>query len=79
LANTEDFGYEFIKKIPSGKYKLEGYLFPDTYYFDLKTPDKEILKIMVDNFDQKNDASILYKSERIRNDNARSIDISFNN
>lgn len=34
--NTEDFGYEFEQKIPKDEnryIKLEGYIFPDTYYF----------------------------------------------
>lgn len=41
----------FIDKVQ--KEKLEGYLFPDTYFFVPDTKEEEIIKIMKDNFDQK--------------------------
>ena len=52
-ANTEVFDYEFLKGLPDRKYKLEGYLFPDTYEYDYNASDREILSKMLDNFDNK--------------------------
>ena len=28
------FDYDFIKELPAGKYRLEGYIFPETYLFE---------------------------------------------
>ena len=33
LIDYGDFDYEFVKNIPQREMRLEGYLFPDTYYF----------------------------------------------
>lgn len=48
----EKYGYEFLADIPEGK-TLEGYLFPDTYFFLKKATPEEIIKKMLDNFDEK--------------------------
>ncbi len=52
-ANTEVFDYDFLKGLPDRQYKLEGYLFPDTYEYDYNASDREILTKMLDNFDNK--------------------------
>ena len=52
-ANSEDFDYEFLKGLPPRDNKLEGYLFPDTYEFDMNVSDKDIITKMLDNFDIK--------------------------
>jgi UPF0755 protein len=52
-ANTEEFDYDFLKGLPNRKYRLEGYLFPDTYEYDYNASDREILSKMLDNFDKK--------------------------
>jgi UPF0755 protein len=52
-ANTGDFDYDFLKGLPERKYRLEGYLFPDTYEYDYNASDKEIITKMLDNFDKK--------------------------
>ena len=52
-ANTEEFDYDFLKGLPERKYRLEGYLFPDTYEYDYNASDREILAKMLDNFDKK--------------------------
>jgi len=53
-ANTGDFDFDFLKDIPSGRdYRLEGYLFPDTYEFDLNVTDEEVIYKMLSNFDKK--------------------------
>ncbi len=52
-ANTEEFDYDFLKGLPDRQYRLEGYLFPDTYEYDYNVSDREILAKMLDNFDKK--------------------------
>lgn len=52
-ANTEKFDYDFLKDLPPRDNKLEGYLFPDTYEFDMNASDEVILTKMLDNFDRK--------------------------
>jgi UPF0755 protein len=52
-ANTENFNYSFLKDLPPRDSRLEGYLFPDTYEFDMNASDSEIIKKMLDNFNKK--------------------------
>ncbi len=56
-AAKENFHYSFLKDKPKNT-SLEGYLFPDTYYLEPKTPAKEIVKKMLDNFNHKLDHSL---------------------
>lgn len=41
---------DFIQKSSKKKYNLEGFLFPDTYYFDENSTPEEVIKVMLDNF-----------------------------
>ena len=52
-ANTGDFDYPFLKDLPPRDNRLEGYLFPDTYRFDMNAGDSEIIKTMLGNFNKK--------------------------
>lgn len=55
-CNEFEFEYEFVETIPNVKNReffLEGYLFPDTYIFDLTTGAEAAVKKMLDNFDKK--------------------------
>jgi len=55
-CNTYDFDYDFVKQIPKNtdrKYLLEGYLFPDTYIFDITKEPKDAIIKMLDNFNNK--------------------------
>lgn len=52
-ANTEKFTYKFMEGMANRENKLEGYLFPDTYEFGLKASEKEILKVILDNFNDR--------------------------
>ncbi|WP_243467136.1 endolytic transglycosylase MltG [Acetivibrio straminisolvens] len=55
-CNTEEFEYKFLKDIPDSperKNRLEGYLFPDTYFFDPKGGERAIIEKFLDNFDAK--------------------------
>jgi len=55
VINNHDFGYNFINNIPADRYgyRLEGYLFPDTYIFSKTEGEKSIIKRMLLNFDRK--------------------------
>lgn len=55
LAKTGDFDYEFLKfdLEPSVKYKLEGFMYPDTYFFHEDATSEEIIKILLDTFKNK--------------------------
>lgn len=55
VANGE-FNFEFIAGIQNPQdrmYRLEGYLFPDTYTFKQDTPAKEVINTMLTNFEKK--------------------------
>ena len=55
LAKTGDFDYEFLKfKTESAiKYKLEGFIYPDTYYFYEDATSEEIINILLETFEKK--------------------------
>lgn len=48
----EKYVYEFLSDLKEDD-TLEGYLFPDTYFFAAEATSEEIIKKMLDNFDQK--------------------------
>ena len=48
----DEYDYGFLAGIPEGK-NLEGYLFPDTYFFSADANAENIIKKMLDNFDRK--------------------------
>lgn len=50
--------YVFLKEVPRGK-SLEGYLFPDTYYFAKNANSIDIIEKMLKNFDLKITDSML--------------------
>ncbi|QXM05983.1 endolytic transglycosylase MltG [Crassaminicella indica] len=51
IANNEDFDYKFLKDIPKGKNRLEGFLFPDTYEIAKNDTEREIIIKMLNRFD----------------------------
>ena len=57
LLNEPDvFSSSWIKQIPNTskiKYKLEGYLFPDTYELDKKSKEKDIIQAMIADLNEK--------------------------
>lgn len=57
----EDF--EFFKNIPLTA-SLEGFLFPDTYNFDLKAENFNIARIFLSNFDEKMDKEAKISSKK---------------
>ena len=69
-ATFEKYGFEFLKGINTEDkgvhYRLEGYLFPDTYYFyqtNNKVGAEQAIKKMLDNFDKKLDQAMRLKIE----------------
>ena len=52
IANHGDFSYEFLQNIPKGENRLEGFLFPDTYEVNKDITEKELIKKMLDRFNQ---------------------------
>lgn len=46
------YDYEFLREIPSGKeYKLEGYLYPDTYYIAVDADADYVINKMLERFE----------------------------
>ena len=52
IKNPEKYDYGFFADKPKES-SLEGYLYPDTYYIYRDTEPEEIIKKMLNNFDQK--------------------------
>jgi len=46
------YNYEFLEEAPDRR-TLEGFLFPDTYFFAINESAESIIKKMLDNFDKK--------------------------
>jgi UPF0755 protein len=53
LAITAEYNYDFIKGLPPGDNRLEGYLFPDTYKIEEKTEAQDIVDMMLANFSRR--------------------------
>lgn len=51
-CNTGSFDYDFLKDLPDREYKLEGYLFPDTYFLTEGMDAHAIINMMLARFDQ---------------------------
>ena len=56
MAANWDYAFDWLQGIPLGDYhRLEGYLFPDTYKFELGENPKYVINKMLVNFDAKMD------------------------
>jgi UPF0755 protein len=65
-ANTEKFDFKFLEGIPPEREnKLEGYLFPDTYEFDMNATEKDIINTLLRNFSTKFKAEYQEKAEKM--------------
>ncbi|MFV0314769.1 MAG: endolytic transglycosylase MltG [Anaerotignum sp.] len=51
-CNTGIFDFEFVKDLPDRDFKLEGYLFPDTYYIKETTTANDLIQAMLARFEQ---------------------------
>lgn len=53
-VGSGDFSeYPYIAEIPRSENRLEGYLFPDTYTFERGQTAEQIIRMMLDNFNNK--------------------------
>lgn len=58
MENGGDFGYDFIAEIPENAertYRLDGYLFPDTYFFYADSTETEVISKLLAAFNRKFD------------------------
>ncbi len=51
-ADSRDYDYDFIDDIPERENLLEGYLYPETYYFQPDTEPYDIVDTMLKQFDK---------------------------
>lgn len=51
-VNTGTFEYAFLKDLPEREYRLEGYLFPDTYFLNVDMGAHEVIDMMLKRFEQ---------------------------
>lgn len=51
-ANNGTFDYPFLKNLPDREYRLEGYLFPDTYFLADGMTAHDVIDLMLKRFDQ---------------------------
>ncbi|MBR5329230.1 MAG: endolytic transglycosylase MltG [Firmicutes bacterium] len=58
-VQTNDYDFEFLKDI-TNENPLEGYLFPDTYYFEKNTEPRVVVETLLKGFEQN-----MYKQEYI--------------
>ena len=52
IAENYDFDYDFVDMIPDREVRLEGYLFPDTYFVTENDDEIAIISMMLDRFEQ---------------------------
>ncbi len=57
-CNSRDYDYDFVAAIPDRENLLEGYLFPDTYYFSTDMTAHDIVDRMLSRFDEIFDVSL---------------------
>lgn len=54
LSEAKDFApYDYIEAVPEADYRIEGFLFPDTYDFANDATPRDIMQKMADEFDRK--------------------------
>ena len=63
-----DFGYDFLSEIPDREgrvYRLDGYLFPDTYFVYTDSTEIEIISKLLANFNRKFDETLRREAKRM--------------
>lgn len=53
IIAEDPFGYAFLQGIPTGETRLDGFLFPDTYFVDKKTSPHTIVDMMLSRFEKE--------------------------
>jgi UPF0755 protein len=51
-ANNHDFGFRFLEDIPNRPSRLEGYLFPDTYFLPANVTPEQVITMMLSRFNE---------------------------
>ena len=68
IENGGSFGYDFIAEIPEDtgrSYRLDGYLFPDTYFFYQDDSEVQVINKLLNNFENKFDDIYYERCERL--------------
>jgi len=65
LANSDIFDYPFLKDIDTEGYLLEGYLFPDTYQVTKGMDELDIIKMMLNRFNQIYDENLRERAKEL--------------
>lgn len=60
-----DFNYPFLKGIPQGKYRLEGYLFPATYEVRPGLSEKDIIDLMLKRFQEAFTPELTHRAQEL--------------
>ena len=68
--NNYDYDYKFLEPLkqtisPDRPYRLEGYLFPDTYQFYTDSSEVDIVKRLLNNFDRKFNETFYTRAEEL--------------
>lgn len=50
VRNYDISGYDFLQGCPDNEHRLEGFLFPDTYFIAKDTAPEAVIKMMLDRF-----------------------------
>ncbi|MDR3311422.1 MAG: endolytic transglycosylase MltG [Oscillospiraceae bacterium] len=68
VVAEQDFDYEFLADAPplGNRYRLEGYLFPDTYTFWVNDTPLRVLTKMLDNFNAKFKSGYYDRAEELK-------------
>lgn len=53
VVTSDSFPYAFLKGAPSGMHRLEGFLFPDTYFFKIGTSPHQLIDILLQRFNRE--------------------------
>lgn len=64
-CNNETYDFDFLKNLPDREFKLEGYLYPDTYYFDKNYDAKQIVTKILTRFDEVFNESLKQKAKSL--------------
>lgn len=59
------FDFDFLKSIPQRSNRLEGYLFPDTYFLSQNSTSEEIINKLLTRFDEMYDSQLRIKTKQM--------------
>ncbi|HHV63668.1 MAG TPA: endolytic transglycosylase MltG [Peptococcaceae bacterium] len=57
--------YSFLKDVPDGETRLEGFLFPDTYFFDRQSTPREVINRFLERFEKELTAQVKARLEEL--------------